>query len=207
MRIIFIALSFFFFAFLCGYSQLSWNVKAGMNLSKTTNEDTNMKPGYQLGMGADYFFNDCWGIQSSLILISKGFKNKGDYLYPPGWNAPAKTFDKTENRIYIELPVMLAYRLSIAKNVNLILNGGAYISYGIVGKHKNKITLEDGSKANSSLNIFSNGYEKFDTGLGAGTTIEYKKKYTVGLMGEWGLKGVTADSKNQTYGLNLGYKF
>ena len=44
---------------LYGYGQVSWNVKAGMNVSKITNYGVNeMKPGYQFGVGMDYFFTD-----------------------------------------------------------------------------------------------------------------------------------------------------
>lgn len=200
----------FFFAFY-GYSQLSWNVKAGMNLSRATTYDgvdVDLKPGYQVGVGMDYFFTEHWGIQSSLMLISKGHKSKGDYYYLPGAEPTAKTYDRTENRIYIELPVMLAYEFGLSKHINLILSGGGYISYGIAGKHKNKITVNDGSTITDKYNTFSERTEKFDTGLATGVTFEFKNKYTIGLMGEWGLKSAIGDfSKNQTYGLNIGYKF
>ncbi|MDR2920369.1 MAG: PorT family protein [Tannerella sp.] len=206
----FILLMFLFSTFY-GHSQLTWNVKAGMNLSRVTNDqmDIDLKPGYQVGAGMDYFFNDHWGIQSSLMLISKGYKSKGDYNYPPAWEAPAKTYDRTENRVYIELPVTLAYKFKIAAHINLILSSGGYISYGIAGKHKNNITLKDGHTATDKYNTFAkNTTDKFDTGIVGGATLEFRNKYTIGLVGEWGLKSAIGDfSKNQTYGLNIGYKF
>jgi len=207
------------FSALYGYGQVSWNVKAGMNVSKITNHGANdMKPGYQFGVGMDYFFTDHWGIQPSLMIISKGFKDKGDYYrhfgdpiepYPSGWS-----FSETQDRIYIELPVMLAYRFNISNKIKLVLNGGGYISYGIGGKHKVTNIHEDGTEQKYSFNTFTpdfgpHGYEieRLDAGLGAGTAIEYKNRYIFSLFGAWGLNRVFYKSTNQTYGFNIGYKF
>jgi len=67
---------------LSGYSQMSWKVKAGVNISDITNwELADYKPGYQFGVGMDYYFNDHWGIQPSIMLISKGFKDQRRLLF------------------------------------------------------------------------------------------------------------------------------
>ena len=204
-----ITILMFLFSVLSVHSQLSWNAKAGINLSNVTVwEGVDMKLGYQFGVGMDYYFNDHWGIQPSLMLISKGYKDKGDYSYPCNWDdVRLKSYNITENRVYLEMPVMLAYRFNVADNMKLVLNGGGYVSYGIAGKYKNEDTLEDDSKTKESNNTFSDGMEKFDAGIGAGITFEYKNKYTIGLIGEWGLKKIVANTKNRTYGLNIGYKF
>lgn len=195
-------------SFLYGYSQVSWNAKAGMNVSRATTDgrDIDFKPGYQLGVGMDYFFSDHWGLQPSLMLVSKGYKMKGvnyDYL------TPISTYKMTENRIYLEMPVSLAYRFNISDAMRLVINGGGYISYGIGGKAKyTTIALEDGAKYNDNMDTFSNRTENLDAGLTAGTTLEFKNKYTIGVIGEWGLKPGLGDySKNHTYGINVGYKF
>ena len=193
-----------------GYAQVSWNVKAGANLSKETNSNVNMKLGYQLGVGMDYYFNEHWGIQSSLTLITKGYKSKGNYYYPAEWNSDLSKYDKTENRIYLGLPIALAYKFRISNNFKLVFNGGGYMSYGIGGKYKNKVIAKDNTSETYKYNTFSSysGTEKFDIGLSAETTLEYLNKYTVGVIGEWGLKRTLAtDTRNHTYGINIGYKF
>lgn len=207
-RLIIVSLLFLYASTI--YSQISWNAKAGINMSRITNMgEVDMKPGYQFGVGADYYFNDHWGIQSSLILISKGFKQKGNYNYPPQIENPLKlkSYNETDNRVYMDLPIALAYRFYISDNVRLIFNGGGFISYGIAGKFKNKITHEDGTVTNHKVNTFGGDKNRFDTGLVAGSSIEYKNKYIIGLFGEWGLRSVVYTTKNQTYGLSLGYKF
>jgi len=201
----------------CGYSQVSWNVKAGMNVSKVTHySDSEMKPGYQFGVGVDYFFTDSWGIQPSLMLVSKGVKWKGEtYIgellgYISELNA---SFNNTENRMYIEMPVMLAYRINLSNALKLVFNGGGYVSYGIGGKSNFTYNLYDGTTQKYEGNTFSRG-EKFDYGLGAGTALEFKNRYTVNLFGAWGLTSADTNvitnpgkNANQTYGLNIGYKF
>jgi len=193
----------FLFSVLSVHSQLSWNAKAGMNLSNVTDwDDVDMKLGYQFGVGMDYYFNDHWGIQPSLMLISKGYKDKGDYSYPSDWEGDVeyKSYKSTENRVYLEMPVMLAYRFNVADNMKLVLNGGGYISYGIAGKYNKTYTFVDGSGFEDKADTFSGDKEKFDTGVGAGITFEYKSRYTVGLIGEWGLKKVIRNTQNRTYG-------
>ena len=207
------------FSVLNGYGQLSWNAKAGMNVSKTTNYfEPAMKPGYQFGVGMDYYFTEHWGIQPSLILISKGVKDKFDtyFGYDIGYHEHNALLDFTENRIYLEMPVMLAYRVNISNAMKLVFNGGGYISYGIGGKIKQTYTLYDGSteKFNPSTFFFFKRTQKFDFGLGAGTALEFKNRYIISLFGEWGLKNAytwieSSNRKiaNQSYGLNIGYKF
>ena len=210
------------FSALYGYSQVAWNVKAGMNVSKITNYGVNdMKPGYQFGVGMDYFFTGHWGIQPSLMIISKGLKSNGDlysgniaeYLYHP----PNASYSETVNRMYLEMPVMLAYRFNVSGTVKLVFNGGGYVSYGIGGKYRFHVTLfEGGSAEKTSGSSFDERTHRLDFGLGAGTALEYKNRYTVSLFAEWGLKDTfkpvytqknTVKLSNQTYGLNIGYKF
>jgi len=203
------------FSALYGYSQVSWNVKAGMNLSTQTLYGVDcLKPGYQFGVGMDYFFTEHWGIQPSVMLISKGYKFNHHVLYQE--LPQIVSHDITANRVYVEMPVMLAYRFNMSDNLKLVLNGGGYISYGIGGKRHSKAFYEDGSIDEITVNTF--GFDppgtimpratpRFDTGLGAGVTLEFKNKYTFGLISEWGLKEIDGNAKNQTYGLNIGYKF
>ena len=193
---------------LSGYSQMSWKVKAGVNISDITNwELADYKPGYQFGVGMDYYFNDHWGIQPSLMLISKGYKIKGDY--PPFINKSEqlKSYDITDNKVYVELPLLLTYRFNVSEKFKLIFSGGGYVAYGIAGKTKNTATLLNGSTRKEKMDSFSEGVEKFDTGLAAGASLEYKEKYSIGLSGDFGLQSTQSTFKNRTYGLTFGYRF
>ncbi|WP_080905135.1 porin family protein [Parabacteroides sp. Marseille-P3160] len=213
----------FLFPALPGYSQVSWHAKAGMNFSRVSGwKNSDLKPGYQFGVGLDHYFNDHWGLQPSLMLISKGYKASGIRYIVNGHVEygeqpenidfePYASYKMTENRIYFEIPVMLTYRFNISNNIKLVISGGGYAGYGIGGKLKEDDTLfKDGITRKTKTNTFysGGGPERFDTGIAAGTTLEYNNKYTLGLIGEWGLKSTLGDYlKNQTYGLNIGYKF
>ena len=195
---------------LSGYSQISWNAKAGVNISNTINSgNVDFKPGYQFGFGMDYYFNDHWGVQPSLLLMSKGYKKKGEYYFPPFMenSEKLKSYDITTHRVYVELPLLLTYRFNVSEKLKLIFSGGGYIAYGITGKFKNTNTLLDGSKRKDKVDSFSAGVEKFDTGLAAGATLEYKEKYSIGLSGDFGLQSTQSTFKNRTYGLSFGYRF
>ena len=194
-----------------GYSQIAWNLKAGMNLSKVTPMDMNeMKQGYQFGVGMDYYFNNHWGIHPSLMLISKGYKEKVGFGYVTeydGFERGLKSYSITSDRIYIEIPAMLAYRFNVSNTVRLVLNGGGYFSCGVAGRFKKNNAYEDGSIEKINTCIFSAGVSRLDAGLGAGTILEYKNRYILNLFGEWGLKNVHGATKNRTFGFNVGYKF
>jgi len=213
---------------LCGYGQVSWNVKAGMNVSKVTNysamdSDSDMKPGYQFGVGLDYYFTNHWGIQPLLMIVSKGYKTQGDYYFHIGDPLTEPLYGwsnkQTQDRIYLEMPVMLAYRINVSNSLKLVINGGGYVSYGIVGKHNVTNTSPEGSKDKWFFNIFElqphwGEIKKIDYGLGAGTALEFKNRYSVSLFGEWGLTSADTNvsswsrkNANHTYGLNIGYKF
>ena len=155
----------------------------------------------------DYYFNNHWGIQPSLMLISKGYKIKGDY--PPFINKSEqlKSYDITDNKVYVELPLLLTYRFNVSGKYKLIFSGGGYVGYGIAGKTKNTATLLDGSTRKEMMDSFSEGVEKFDTGLAAGAALEYKEKYSIGISSDFGLQSTQSTFKNRTYGLTFGYRF
>ncbi|MCE5224559.1 MAG: hypothetical protein LLG05_01710 [Porphyromonadaceae bacterium] len=66
--------------------------------------------------------------------------------------------------------------------------------------------MDDSSKLTCHYNTFIIEYERFDLGVAAGISLEYSR-YIIGLIGDFGLKNVSPNYKNQTLGINLGYKF
>jgi hypothetical protein len=202
-----------------------------MNLSKITNggDDVTMKPGYQIGVGMDYYFTKSWGIQPSLMLIGKGSKYRfpfywGDLLDDDNmYHIPNALASITETRIYVQIPVMLAYRANVSKTLKLVFNGGGYVSYGVGGKTEFVNILiptcsiyipPDNEFRESTVDTFFEGTQRFDFGLGTGAMLEIRKRYTLALFGEWGLIDAHTHRQvspgkitNQTYGLNIGYKF
>ena len=98
------------------YSQISWNAKVGMNMSNFTGDaDTDMRVGFNVGVGMEYQFTDMWSIQPSLMFTQKG----------------AKLGDIKANPMYLELPVMAAARFAVVDGQNVVVKAGPYLACGL----------------------------------------------------------------------------
>lgn len=77
------ATAFFALFAVASFAQVSWNAKAGINMSSFSGADgLDMKVGYQLGVGMEYAFNDTWSLQPSLLFITKGAKAEEEGVNP-----------------------------------------------------------------------------------------------------------------------------
>lgn len=145
------------FALICtlGFSQVSFNVKAGLNLSSYIGENSDnskFKPGVRLGVGMEYQFNEMVALQPSLFFSQKGAKYSGDYK----GNIADADADVKINQLYLELPINVQFRFNIADNTNLVIATGPYLACGVGGKAK-----FDGNASVGSVEV--NGSEKVDT--------------------------------------------
>lgn len=167
------------------YSQISWNVKAGMNMSNITGDaDTDLRIGFNAGVGMEYQFTDTWSIQPSLMFSQKGFK-LGDVKCNP---------------LYLEVPVLAAARFAVTDNQNVVVKAGPYLAVGIAGKIK---------RAGSKSDYFGdNAAKRFDFGLGFGVAYEIGQIF-FGLDGGIGFIDALdgGSSKNMNFSLGVGYKF
>ena len=168
------------------YSQISWNAKVGMNMSNFTGDaDTDMRVGFNVGVGMEYQFTDMWSIQPSLMFTQKG----------------AKLGDIKANPMSLELPVMAAARFAVVDGQNVVVKAGPYLACGIAGKYKIAGVKED---------FFGDDAAKrFDFGLGVGVAYEINR-FFVDLSGEFGLvKMYDGDGspKNINFSIGVGYKF
>ena len=170
------------------YSQLSWNAKVGMNMSNLTGDaDTDMKIGFNVGVGAEYQFTEMWSIQPSLMFTSKGYKTDGI----------------TCNPMYLEIPVLAAVRFAVADNQNVVVKAGPYFAFGVAGKYK-----YDGIDEKEDV-FGDDGWNRFDAGLGVGVAYEINK-FFIDLTGEFGLTKIADGDdapKNMNFSIGVGYKF
>lgn len=188
---------------LAGFSQVKWDVKFGMNFSNATKTkdvvgvDTKALPGFNLGVGMDYGFSENWSLQSGLIISSKGYKIKeGDYK-------------ETTRPIYLDIPILAAYKFNISDNTKFVINAGPYLAFGLGGK--NKIDGVDESEK-----VFGDdGWKRFDLGIQYGVGLEIGEHYLVNLTGQNGFitpydfpDGYDGDKpKNMTFSIGVGYRF
>ena len=178
------------------YSQISWNAKVGMNMSNFTGDaDTDMRVGFNVGVGMEYQFTDMWSIQPSLMFTQKG----------------AKLGDIKANPMYLELPVMAAARFAVVDGQNVVVKAGPYLACGIAGKYKIAGVKSDffGDDAAKRFDILMEGAKKFDAGLGVGVAYEINK-FFIDLTGEFGLTKIydgDGAPKNINFSIGVGYKF
>ena len=169
------------------YSQISWNAKVGMNMSNFTGDmDTDMRIGFNVGVGMEYQFSDMWSIQPSLMFTQKG----------------AKQDEVKMNPMYLEIPVLAAARFAVVDGQNVVVKAGPYLACGIAGKYKIAGVKEDFFGDNG-------GGKRFDAGLGVGVAYEINK-FFIDLSGEFGLaKLADGDGapKNMNFSIGVGYKF
>lgn len=179
---------------LAGFSQVKWDAKFGMNFSNMTKiDESKTLPGFTLGVGMDYGFNENWSLQSGLMISSKGFKFKeGDWKdkYRP---------------IYLDIPILAAYKFNISDNTKFVINAGPYLAIGLGGK--NKETDEE------DIKLFDkDGYDwkRFDLGIQYGIGLELSDRYLINLTGQNGFISPVDggdDPKNMTFTIGVGYRF
>lgn len=178
------------------FSQVKWDAKFGMNFSNMTKfENTKALPGFQLGVGMDYGFSENWSLQSGLMISSKGYKVKDEYKDRP---------------IYLDIPILAAYKFNISDNTKFVINAGPYLAFGLGGKCKfdeggdyKLFKGEDGADAE---------YSRFDLGLQYGIGLEISDHYLINLTGQngficpWDIDEGDKP-KNMTFSIGVGYRF
>ena len=190
------------FALFCtmSFAQLSFNVKAGLNLSSYIGDNSDhskFKPGVRLGVGMEYQFTDIISLQPSLFFSQKGAKYSEGYEGIVDADADVKI-----NQLYLELPLMVGARIHTASNFDLLFKGGPYLAYGVGGK-----TKIDGVSEKADT-FGDDGLKRFDAGLGLGVAFEFGK-IVVGV--ETGTSFTKVASGASAYNLSalatIGYKF
>lgn len=181
---------------------ISFGVRVGGNISTITGDVEGAKSrfGFNAGVSMDVPFLKSLYLETGLYLTQKGCKFEfeeeigdeeiGNYVEVEKWKA---------NPLYIEIPVLASYRYDFNDDIQLRVNAGPYIAYGISGK--------DGDDK-----FFSGDYahKRFDMGLQVGTGISVSKFY-VGCAYEFGLTKVNKEGdgsvKNGNFMFNAGYNF
>ncbi len=197
------------------YSQITWSGKVGMNMSNFTGDmETDMRVGFNVGVGAEYQFTDLWSLHSGLMFSQKGAKAE---VSEEGITATTKF-----NPMYLQIPVMAGVRFNVMDNQNVVVKFGPYIGVGIAGKCKVDISGDLGGYSaeeifdylgvENDVSLYGDdglGMKRFDFGLGVGVAYEFDK-FFVGLDGEFGLvKLADGDGapRNINFSIGVGYKF
>jgi hypothetical protein len=187
-------------------AQMSLGVKGGVNLANFYGDELSnksVKPGFHIGILADYEFMYSSAIQTGLFFTTKGFRSKS-----AGMSGDVKY---RENLMYLQLPVHYAYKLDVSPGTRVVFHAGPYMACGVGGSRK--ITTGDFSGEWGNVDgIFGDGhyrYKRFDAGLGLGIGAEFGP-ILFDLGWDMGLVNISrsrnGNIKNQNAFLSIGYK-
>lgn len=196
------------------FAQLSFGVKAGLNLSKMSvkyggdkDDDIIMKPGFNVGAFADFELSDLLAVEAGINVETKGMKYKleEDLL-------DTKTKIIT-NIAYVTIPVDV--RLNFGSAYVL---AGPYFDIAAAGKEKTTVEHKGDKVKNSEKLEFGNdkhesNLKRMDVGLGFGAGYEFTDNIGARLGYDLGLSNILPggdkDNKitNGSLNLSVTYRF
>lgn len=204
-------------------AQKGWSLgaKAGLNISSAGGDysESDSRLGYNFGIIADYNYSNHVFLRTGLEFTSKGAKYKYD------WNDIASDgtsgFKKRHFLLnYLQLPISIGYRFAATENLNMTLNAGGYLAYGVFAREKYTSANWCGTPGSTPYYSDTNkGFDDchmraFDAGLLGGIGFEYKQymlliNYDLGLFNTMtGMyDGGEPSWKNRNWSFSLGYKF
>ncbi|MDR0683251.1 MAG: PorT family protein [Dysgonamonadaceae bacterium] len=133
-------------------AQVSYGVKAGLNVSTLSgfskSAETKFKSGSHVGLiGHVELFSPSFFIQPELLFSQEGMKEKDG----------KKFINHTLN--YLQLPMYLGYKMDVGSDLNVIVGVGPYLAYGLSGTNK----------------VFKKELNRFDAGVSAMGGIQFEK--------------------------------
>ena len=192
-------------------AQVTWNAKLGggiaMCASDNNSGDLKAKFVGKIGVGLEKPLSENFSLMPSLEVAMKGTK----WSISETGSSYSYSRDETYNPIYVQIPVLGAYRLNLNDNWNLTLKVGPYFAYGISGKADAEI-IKNGIASSEDVDIFSDlDAKRFDAGIDVGIDFEYHR-FVFGAEYERGFVSFAPDDAdvniyNQAIYVTVGYKF
>ena len=181
-------------------------LRAGMNFSKQYNQgdgaDNKFRAGIKAGLELDLNIVRSLSVNTGVYYAQRGYKSEySDYR---GSN---KT---TDNASYIEIPVLLSYRVKLSDAAQFQLNVGPYFAFGLSGTKKLETTFAGQNDYETDSFDQYDGMKKHDIGIHAGAAVTFSDFY-VGVNYERSLMNVSnitgANFQNGSIGICVGYNF
>ena len=167
-------------------AQITWNTKGGIGVATCYGSEIDGLKSHivgKIGAGIEKPLSSNISLMPSLEVAWKGTKVE-DFA--------------TLDLIYLQVPVMVAYRLNLSDSWNTTFKVGPYFAYAVYDKFKvDGFGEVEGEEAN-----------KFDAGLDVGIDFEYHK-FVFGVEGEMGFCKLydSANIKNLAFYATVGWKF
>lgn len=188
-------------------SDLSLALRGGVNLSNAHVDKgikSDMRVGYNFGLVAEYPFAESVFLQTGLSVTSKGAKIKSEFSDEDWGNTKSKL---SMNAVYLELPIMVGYRMPVTESFKMNFTFGPYVALGVGGKAKYS-ERASGEYYSEKYKTFGDDIlRRFDMGLGAGVGAEYDNLlFNIGY--QFGLLNVAKDGtyRSRNAFVTVGYR-
>lgn len=175
-------------------AQITWNAKLGGGIATCYGGDTDDLKNHsvvKLGVGLEYPLSSNLSLMPSLEIATKGTETEGD-------------FKMTLDMLYLQAPIMFAYRYNISDAWNFVVKAGPYFGYVISDDLEWTLNYQGLSTPNYETDIV----KKFDAGLDVGIDFE-RHRFVFGLEAEMGFMNLYEGDyvKNLAFYVTLGRKF
>lgn len=190
---------------------VTFGVRAGLNFANMNVSADNVslsfdnRTAWHVGVVADIPVVKSFYIQPGFYLQSKGFKT--DVL---SYDEDLEQLKGTARPLYLEIPVLASLRLNLTNSLQLHINAGPYVAYGIGGK----VEAEDEGYSVKEDCFGDDAMKRFDAGLSFGAGLQISRNYYLGFAYELGLTNVMdalsdtgASCKNRNWMISVGYNF
>ncbi len=180
----------------------------GGNSSSATDEKHRATPMNSLSFGVmvDWLWGNNIYLQPGVMFVPKGYKS---YKRESADTA----FNYTLRAYYLEIPLSIAYKQPITKNIKLFVDGGFYFSVGLFGKIR-----EDDVVWEKVMDTFGNvktgdmeQLQNYDIGWRLGGGVELNDRMFLRAGYERGflqsVKNFDTTQQNTMWSLSLGYYF
>lgn len=201
-----VLLSLLFTAVFSGaYAQLTWSIKASGGYAMFTGDcsfgELQGKAVGKIGLGAEVPLNRNLSLMPYLELAMKG----ANWSFSDEYGSQEEKY----NLMYVQLPILLAYRVNLTSHWNMIFKFGPYVGLGIKGaiKLEHKCVDEQYSREGDLFNDV--GTSRFDYGANIGVDFE-NHNFMIGVELEKGLGSISdydVGFKNQVIYASIGLKF
>lgn len=199
-------------------ARISYVVKGGLNLSsvllkgdESSGVDVKSKPGYHVGITAEYPVSEIFVFETGILLSNKGFKGSSENTH----GGDLYKYNSTINLLYVEIPLTAKTYFNVGQS-KIFGALGPYIGLGLSGKSKGEVIFRgETNSIEHDINWGSSqgdDFKRLDYGLTAGAGIEISS-IQIGLCYNLGLANISTITdnglkiRNRVFGLSVGYKF
>jgi hypothetical protein len=192
---------------LCGFSQVKYEISGGTNIHRRDGlEDKQL--GFQGGVSVYVNINDSWYFRPNLSLVNlkAEYDNLAVRSYGNGKDKLEYTLNAKTNYLYLDVPLSIGYKLLKKEFLDLDIEGGWFLSYGIGGKTKGTFDYPNEQSVSFNDKIFRNN-KKLNSGPTVSISSIIKNHYLIRASGEWEISNNRYYNKYQIYSLSIGYIF